>query len=317
MMKPTVLLVDDKDTWGSYLAGRLREEGFDVIWVKSKPDAIGILALDESKKIDAVITNINLEDTANGFLDTRGCDILQYVLDHRPELPRIALSALRNAQENSLWHGGTALAQNLSNHYKAVLVIKGEVDPTPELVMHLHQLISERTSKKMDWAAVIAVVVSAVSPYVATLGTKAAEAVISGGISELWKWVHQRIETSEKPEAKKLLEDFKQEPAKHQAELTQTLLVLAPKEDPALRKLTQNLFQELFDLLDDPNKFTLSDLKRVCSRIDVHWEDEIAHPTKEALARWVVNYVQANQKEQELIEVIVKLKPTVFEHKAK
>ena len=170
----------------------------------------------------------------------------------------------------------------------------------------------------MNWEAIITIVVSAVSPFVATFGTKAVESSgaklgesVVGEIQKLWKWIHQSVETGDQ-EDKKLLDAFQREPVKHQNQLKRTLLNLTREEDPALRELTRNLYQELVRLLDNPENFTLSDLKRICSYVDTHWEDEVAFPTKEALVRWVINHAQARHDIKTLIDAIKTIKTTIF-----
>jgi len=319
-MTGNILLIDDEQSWGETLAEILRDEGYDVKWAKSKLEAE--LLLESNRKIDVSVTNLNLKSSSL-VLDGQGYQILEYIQQKRPQLPRIVISSLQELPGVNKVPDGTKMAKKVVELYDRYHVdyvaVKGDID-TNKLIRKINEIISIKgDANTMNWETIIAIVVSAVSPYIATLGTGVVASVgtelgesISGGIGKLWKWIRQSIASKGDQQSRQLLNDFQCKPAQHQDELKRTLLTLVPEEDAILRKLTQNLIQDLFKLLDNSDNFTLSDLKRICSQVDVHWEDEVSSPTKEALSRWVVTYAQARRKEHELVEAMIKTNPGVF-----
>jgi CheY-like chemotaxis protein len=90
-MNPIILLIDDSDTWGRYMVETLSDEGFRVLWARSKRKAENFL--EKNKNIEAVITNLNLKDKPL-FPDGQGYSILAYLRERHPKLPKIVLSAL-------------------------------------------------------------------------------------------------------------------------------------------------------------------------------------------------------------------------------
>jgi len=92
-LDPTILLVDNSDTWGTYMVETLRDEGFNVIWGESKREAESLL--EKNKDIKAVITELNLKSNSLG-LDGQGYLLLEQLEKLHPQLPKIVLSALEN-----------------------------------------------------------------------------------------------------------------------------------------------------------------------------------------------------------------------------
>jgi CheY-like chemotaxis protein len=316
-MNPTILLIDDKTNWGTFISEGLNTEGFYVNWVKSKREAESLLS--KSSEIEAVIVNLNLLDDGP-VLDGQGYLILEYLMEHFPQLPRIAISALggseNNNKEMAMKVGG------LYSRYKVNYVaMKWDSNFLPELVHNLQELIKER-KPNMEWETILKTVVSAITPYATVLGTgaisaagsKVGEAVFDQ-IQKFWEWISENIESRGSDQDKKNWEDFKIEPTKHQDSLFQIILRLSPTEDITLRQTTQNLIQEMYRFLDNYDSFTLVDLKRICGRLNVHWENEVPNPTTEALARWITNYVQTRHQEQELVAAIFEINPDILPKK--
>jgi CheY-like chemotaxis protein len=303
-MEPTILLIDDVERWGTWMAESLSDEGFQVIWGRSKRDAISFL--EKNKEIEAVITNLNLIEGAP-VLDGQGYLILEYLQEHYPQLPKIVISTLGNEGER---------VGDLYHRYKVNYVaIKSDKELVPKLVHELRELFSTKR-RPMNWESIITTVVSAITPYAVTLGTSAVSAAgakfgesVFSNVQNLWEWIRQNIEGKGDEQDKQIWEDFKNEPVKYQSVLAQTLLRLAPTEDVSLRKDAENLIQELYRLLDNYNNFSLTDLKRICGRLSVHWENEVPNPTTESLARWAATYVRTRHKEQDLVAAILEINP--------
>lgn len=319
-MAGKILLIDDEKNWGEILADLLKDEGYEVIWAQSKLDAEYWLALDH--KIDLIITNINLKPSSL-VLDGQGYQILENIRNKHSQLPTIVISALQERPGIDKVSDGRKMARKVIELYDkygvAYVAIKGDIDIN-ELTRKIGGIISSKgNGKDMNWETMIAIAVSAVSPYVVTLGTSAFTSAgtklgesISSGISELWEWIHKHIEAKGDQQDKDLLKSFQQEPAKHRDKLKRTLLNIVPEEDIVLCKLTQDLMQDLFKLLDDPNYFMLQDLKKICGQLNVDWESDVDSSTREALARWAVNFARSRRKEHELIEAMIKTNPDAF-----
>jgi hypothetical protein len=239
---------------------------------------------------------------------------IRFALDVADEQPEGAIYLIPARLEDcqvpnrlTKWHWVNLFETN--GLHKLELSLKARAN---ELGMPLSTLLWENTTT---------IVVSVVSPYVATFGTGAnttevtkLEKSVSAGISKLWEWILQSVETKGREQDKQLLNDFQHAPAMYQNKLKRTLLTLVPEEDFVLHKLIQNFIQDLFELLSNPDYFRLGDLKRICSCLDVSWEDEIASPTREALARWVITFARTRQKEHELIEAMIKTNPMLFQY---
>jgi hypothetical protein len=199
------------------------------------------------------------------------------------------------------------------------VAIKGDID-TSELIHKINEIVSMKGDvKAMNWETIVTTVVSAIAPYATIFGTSAASAVgtkfgeaVSENVQRLWEWIRQSIEGRGNAQDKQILEDFKLNPSKYQDALVQTVLRLAPQEDAVLRQYTQDLIQELFRLLDNYDNFTIVDLKRICSRVSVHWENEVPNPTSEALSRWVSGYARTRHKEKELVAAMLEINPNAL-----
>jgi CheY-like chemotaxis protein len=317
-MSGTILFVDDAANWYEAVSNLLEDEEYTVIWAKTKVDAMSKM---KAHNIDLVITNLNLKPNFP-VLDGEGYSLLELLKEECPDIPRIVLSALREPESASAMAEKVA---ELYSYYKVRHVaIKGGDKFSNKLIHEIKEIMKEKLNsapnhggkKTMNWETIITTVVSAITPYAAALGTSAVSAAgskfgesIFNNVQKLWEWIRQNIEGKGDEQDKQLWEDFKNNPARYKDTLAQTLLRLAPAEDATLRKNAQNLIQELYRLLDNYDNFTLIDLRRICSRLNVHWENEIPNPTTEALARWAANYARTRHKEQELVAAIFDINP--------
>ena len=320
-MSGTILFVDDAVNWYEAVSNLLEDEEYAVIWAKTKVDAISKI---KSNNIDLVITNLNLKPNFP-VLDGDGYSLLEILKEECPDIPRIVLSALREP-ENAF-----AMAEKVAELYSYYKVrhvaIKGGDKFSNKLINEIKEIMAEKSKfdpnhggkKSMNWETIITTAVSAITPYAVALGTSAVSAAgsklgesIFNNVQKLWEWIRQNIEGKGDEQDKQIWEDFKNEPAKYQSNLAQTLLRLAPTEDMELRQSAQNLIQELYRLLDNYDNFTLTDLKRICNRLSVHWENEVPNPTTESLARWAATYARTRHKEQELVAAILEINPGVL-----
>lgn len=323
MKNGTVLFVDDEKSWYETIDGILKDEGYDVIWAPNK--ATVQTFLEENRQIDVAITNLNLRPSSL-LLDATGYIILEYLRDQCPHIPKVVISSLRDLPNTNKPSDGVKMAKKVIELYERYgvdhVAIKGEIN-TNEFINKINGIISMKGNvKAMNWETILTTVVSAVTPYATVLGTSTVSAVgskigetIFQNVQKLWEWIYQSIESKGDEQDRKLWDEYKTDPIKNQGVLAQMLLRLVPAEDIELRQTTQKLIQELYRFLDNYDNFTLVDLKRICSRLNVHWENEVPNPTTEALARWVANYAQTRHKEQELVIAIFEINPGIFPKK--
>lgn len=171
----------------------------------------------------------------------------------------------------------------------------------------------------MDWSTVIAVAISAVSPYAVAFATSAAAETGKEAVKRLWQWIHRTIEDSGTESDKEVLESFEQSPEDNQTALVQVVERLSPTDDATLRRDVEKLIQEVQDrgeadlisLLDNPNYYIFNDLKRICSRIDLQWDGEVGNQTRESLSRWVVNRAKTKGDLPKLIAIMLQINPRV------
>lgn len=317
-MADKILIVENEEQSQDFLRAYLRT--YDLCIVDNYDDAERTL---QNQDIRFAIVNVNLLNRGITESDQLGLDILALIQREYPTLPRVVLTG-EPPEFNAPFSKYLPLGVNEVFYKKSMTqgriqlrdVVKSLMlsIPIPEKDKHF-----ERTS--MNWEVVIATVVSVISPYVAALATSASESTgtklvesVSGNVGKLWGWVCHNINNKGDVEDKKLLDDFQKEPKnkKHQDKLKRTLLYLIPTEDIALHKLTQDLIQELFKLLNDPDCFMPEDLKSICSELDVDWTSHVVPATRDAMARWAVTYARTRRKETELIEAIIKVNPAVL-----
>lgn len=188
------------------------------------------------------------------------------------------------------------------------------------------QKSERREGRHMDWNTGVILTVAAVSPYAVTFATSAATAVgkelvdaTFESIKGLWQWISQTIDKSNDKSAQKVWESFKKNPQSNKDALIGTILQLSPGEDKVLRGYVQGIIQEielrkgtqLYSLLGQ--YYTFNDLKRICSRVSPQWGDDLGYnPTRDTLARWVVNYAQTRDKQPDLIAAMLEMNPTVM-----
>jgi CheY-like chemotaxis protein len=319
-MSGTILFVDDDRSWYETIDGILRDEGYEVIWV---PSRVALQALlDANRKVDIAITNLNLKPNSL-VLDGTGYIILEYLQKQWPQLPKIVISSLQELPNIDKPASGIKMAKKvieLYDRYKVDYVaIKGDVDAN-ELVHKINGIISLKGSMKtMNWETIVTTVVSAITPYAVALGTSTVSAfgskfgvAIYGNVQKIWGWIRQNIEGSGNEQDKQLWENFKNDPVSYRKQLADTLLRLVPVEDTEIRQNAHSLIQGLYILLDNYDNFTLTDLKRICSRLSVRWENEVPNPTTEAMARWAANYARTRRKEQDLVVAILEINPSAL-----
>lgn len=177
----------------------------------------------------------------------------------------------------------------------------------------------------MDWNTLIGLAVSVVSPYAIALATSAATAAgkelvetASESIKGLWQWIRQTISESDDESAEQVWENFKQNPQSNRNALVDIILRISPCEDATLRGYVQGVIHEverreaaqLYTLLE--TCFTLNDARKVASRINPQWEDELgSDPNKTKLATWVISYAKARKQLPDLIAAMLEVNPTV------
>ena len=186
---------------------------------------------------------------------------------------------------------------------------------------------TERRRSHMDWNTIVSLVVSAVSPYATAFATSAASAAgkelieaASENIKGLWRWIRETVGRSNDEQVKHTWESFKKDPQTNRDALVSVIRQLKPDDDTILRGYVQGIIQEsqsrkgadLVSLLDNASYYTFNDLKRICSRVNPQWEGEVGSPTRERLARWVVNYAPTRSKQLDLIAAMLEVNPTVM-----
>jgi hypothetical protein len=181
-------------------------------------------------------------------------------------------------------------------------------------------------NKHMDWNTIISLAVSAVSPYATAFalstataaGIKLGEAA-SESIKGLWQWIHQTVFESDDESAKQVWQNFTEDPQSNKDALVDVILRLSPHEDTALRGFVQGVIQEVerreaaqfYTLLEA--SFTLNDVRKVASRVNPQWEDELgSDPNKVKLATWVINYTYKRKQLTDLIAAMLEVNPTVM-----
>lgn len=198
-----------------------------------------------------------------------------------------------------------------------------------ERKMDNHMVTSAETlgGTIMDWQSIVQSAVSAITPYVTIVATGAAStagpqlgAAFVDGTKKLFHWFEEKIKNSRDEDAQQTWDDFKQNPQNDKYALVDAILRLNPEEDAALRGHLEGLTQEvlnrkgkaIFTLLDNRRYFTFEDLERICSRINVYWEDEIgSNPSRQKMARWVVRYVPTRMMEGDLVAAMLEVNPVV------
>lgn len=314
-MSGTILFVDDSASWYEAVSDLLEDE-YTVVWAKNKMDAISKL---EAHDFDLIITNLNLKPNFP-VLDGDGYSLLEVLKEKRPEIPRIVLSALKEPATPS------AMAEKVSELYSFYKVkhvaIKGGDKFSNKLVHEIKEILTEKSEpvsggkKSMNWEDTVRMLVSAMTPYAVALGTSTVSAfgtkfgdAVYDNFKKVWDWMQGNIEQSGGDADKKLWEDFKNVPKDHQEPLIKTMLRIVPTEELEIRRQAETLLQETYRLLDNYDIFTLQDLKRICSRLSIHWENEVPNPTSEALSRWAVKYARTRHKEAQLVAAIFEINP--------
>lgn len=82
-MSKRLLLVDDDGDMGELVQDSLRAHGWDVAWKASAEAAVELLHVED---FDAIVTDLNLEGMS-------GIDLCQRVMETRPEIPVIVITA--------------------------------------------------------------------------------------------------------------------------------------------------------------------------------------------------------------------------------
>jgi len=192
---------------------------------------------------------------------------------------------------------------------------------------HRQSQHTERGRNHMDWNTIVSLAVSAVSPYAIAFATSAASAAgkelieaASENIKGLWQWIRETVSGSDDEPAKHAWESFKKDPQSNRDALVGVIRRLSPDDDTVLRGYVQGIIQEaqsrkgadLVSLLDNTSYYTFNDLMRICSRVNPQWEGEVGSPTRENLARWVVNYAPTRNKQPDLIAAMLEVNPTVM-----
>lgn len=319
-MNGTILYVDDEKHWYETMDSILKDEGYEVIWVPTR--AILQAMLESHHKVDIAITNLNLKPSSL-VLDGTGYSILEYLQKQFPQLPKIVISSLQDMPGIEKPTDGVKTAKKVIQLYNRFHVdyvaVKADMDVT-ELIGKINELISLKGRiEGMNWEDVIRTLVSAMSPYAVALGTSTVSAfgtkfgdAVYDNFKKVWDWMQGNIEEGGEDVDKQLWEDFKSAPREHQDSLIKTMLRLAPAEEVEIRRQAETLLQETHRLLDNYDAFTLQDLKRICSRLSVHWENEVPNPTSEALSRWAVKYARTRHKEAQLVAAIFEINPDVL-----
>ena len=88
-----ILYVEDDDGWSKFITSCLDE--YDVEIASTRSD--GLARLKSDMHYDLALVNLNLDSAMVGN-DMGGVDILEYIRDNRPNLPRIVLSGISLAQ---------------------------------------------------------------------------------------------------------------------------------------------------------------------------------------------------------------------------
>lgn len=179
---------------------------------------------------------------------------------------------------------------------------------------------------KMDWNRTIALAVSAVSPYAVELAKDVAVSASSGfgeaafkSIKEIWQWIQETVDGSNDKSTKETWEKFKHNPKSNKEDLSNVIQEIASKDDDMLKKYVNGLLHQfevqndtnLFSLLD--SQYTFAELKRICSRINIRWEDDLgSNPARERLGRWVVEYAGIKNRRQDLIAIMLEFNPNIL-----
>lgn len=330
MIKPErrVLIIEDESSWQKLLKELLQEVAteidctIEVILAQSFADALDSL---KAMSYDCVTVDNKLPDgrMAKTVLDRIAG------LDH--EVYVIVISGVVNPGD----------VRDFFREYNvSEFFWKHDFDPRQfkQVTAGLLAPISNKPSKRlpyvakgkkaMDWNTIISLAVSAVSPYAVTLamsaattaGTKLGEAAFEG-LKGLWEWIRQTIGGSDDESAKQAWESFRQDPERNRDALVDAIRRLSPEDDKALRGYVQGLIEDvqlrkganLFAVLDSSKYYTLNDLKRICSRVNPRWADDLgSDPTREALARWVVTYAPTRNRESDLIAAMLETNPTAI-----
>lgn len=316
-MNGTILFVDDDKHWYETIDDILKDEGYDVIWVPTR--AILQAMLESHYKVDIAITNLNLKPSSL-VLDGTGYSILEYLQRQFPQLPKIVISSLQDMPGIEKPVDGVKTAKKVvqlySRYHVDYVAVKGDMDTT-ELIGKINEFISLKGRiESMNWEDAVRMLVSAMTPYAVALGTSTVSAfgtkfgdAVYDNFKKVWDWMQGNVEQSGGDADKKLWEDFKNSPKDHQELLVKTMLRLVPTEELEIRRQVETLLQETYRLLDNYDIFTLQDLKRICSRLSVHWENEVPNPTSEALSRWAVKYARTRHKEAQLVAAIFEINP--------
>lgn len=177
----------------------------------------------------------------------------------------------------------------------------------------------------VNWNAIISLAVSAVSPYATAFATSAASAAgkelieaASENVKGLWQWIRETISGSDDESAKQTWKKFEKDPESNKDALIDIIQQLSPNDDTVLRGCVQGVIQEierrgaarLYTILE--TRFMLNDVRRVASRINPQWEDELgSDPNKTKLATWVINYAETRIQLPDLIAAMLEVNPTV------
>jgi len=171
----------------------------------------------------------------------------------------------------------------------------------------------------MDWDTIIRLAASTVAMSAASAAGKKLVETAPESMKGMWQWIRETISRSDNESAKQVWERFEKDPESNKKALVAAIRQLSQDDDTILRGYVEGLVQEvqiqkgahLFSLLD--NRYTFNDLKRICSRVSLQWEDELgSNYNKTDLATWVINYAPTRNKQQDLIAAMLEVNPTVM-----
>lgn len=317
-----ILVVDDIDDWRNRVALSLRREGYSVQCASEYGEALDLLCSRQS--FDLAIINIILQGEVKPGWKLDWTTLLDESVKRGTDV--IVLTSMKEIDVLKLAYEDFGVKSVI---FKQDMV-QGEVADKVRLILDQRRCSFPEVKgvrDRMDWNTIIATAISAVSPYATAfaLSTATAAGIKLGeeafqGIRSLWQWIDQTISGTDDT-AEQVWESFKQDPQKNATALTEVIRQLEPDDNSVLRGYLQGLIQEvqrrkgtqLFSLLDNSKYFTFNDVKRICGRVSLQWEDDLgSNPTREALARWVVNYAPTRNSEQDLIAAMLEVNPTVM-----